>query len=341
MFFSILVPVYNTSEYLPECIDSILSQSFKDYEVILIDDGSTDSSGAICGYYAKRYPDTVRVIHKENEGLLLTRRRGFKEAKGDWFICVDSDDFVSGNLLESVASAVKRFSPDMVMYNYEYVIGGEKKRNSKINIPDKSVFQGENKLFIYEQKLLTNNISNMWSKAIKREILDIDCDYGKSGIRNVCEDEIQALPLFTNAKKIVFLSSPLYYYRKGQKSMTAVCTYENWKAMLICFLKSEEYLDIWNMPEKQRTLFYTRGTEKLSNFLQWAFFSKKSQLEKPVAEIVNDISVHPAFLRCIEMYDKSYASTKYLKFRLPRIIKYVKKRNVRALRLYFRIEKIL
>ena len=88
MFFSILIPVYNTSEYLPECMDSVLSQSFRDFEVVLLDDGSTDNSGQLCDEYAQK-DDRVRVIHKQNEGLMMTRRRGFKEAKGDYFICVD------------------------------------------------------------------------------------------------------------------------------------------------------------------------------------------------------------------------------------------------------------
>lgn len=78
LLFSFIVPVYNTSKYLNECIESLLCQKGADYEIVLIDDGSTDGSGEICDSYAKKYPDTVRAIHKENEGLLLTRRRGFK-----------------------------------------------------------------------------------------------------------------------------------------------------------------------------------------------------------------------------------------------------------------------
>lgn len=341
MLFSFIVPVYNTSKYLEKCIESLLCQQGADYEIVLVDDGSTDGSSEICDSYAQKYPDTVRVIHKENEGLLLTRRRGFNEAEGDWFICVDSDDYVSGNLLESVVNAVNRFSPDMVMYNFEYITDEGVKAKSRLGFPNESVYQEENKLYIYEQKLLTNNINTMWSKAIKREILDIDCDYSQSGIRSICEDEIQVLPLFTNAQKIVYLDSPLYFYRKGQDSITAVCTYENWRASLICFLKTEEYLVKWKVPDELRKRFYTHSAETLSNFLQWVFFSKESELEKSPAEIVRYISVHPAFKRCTDMYDKSYASTRYLKFRLPRIIKYVKKQRVKTLRRYFRIEKIL
>lgn len=331
MLFSFIVPVYNTSKYLNECIESLLCQKGADYEIVLIDDGSTDGSGEICDSYAKKYPDTVRAIHKENEGLLLTRRRGFKEAEDDWFICVDSDDCARKDLLESVADAVSRLSPDMVMYNFEYVTDDGQKAKSRLNIPNESVFQGDNKLFIYEQMLLTNNINSVCFKAIKRRILDIDRDYSQCSIRNTCEDEIQALPLFTNAQKIVFLDSPLYSYRKRQDSITSVSTYEKWKASLICFLKTEEYLDKCKVPDELKKRFYTHSIETLSNFFQWVFFSREPELEKSRAEIVRSVSVNPAFRRCVEMYDKSCASTKYLKFRIPIIIKLVKKQKVRTL----------
>ena len=273
--------------------------------------------------------------------MLLTRRRGFKEAEGDWFICVDSDDCARKDLLESVADAVSRLSPDMVMYNFEYVTDDGQKAKSRLNIPNESVFQGDNKLFIYEQMLLTNNINSVCFKAIKRRILDIDRDYSQCGIRNTCEDEIQALPLFTNAQKIVFLDSPLYSYRKRQDSITSVSTYEKWKASLICFLKTEEYLDKWKVPDELKKRFYTHSIETLSNFFQWVFFSREPELEKSRAEIVRSVSVNPAFRRCVEMYDKSCASTKYLKFRIPIIIKLVKKQKVRTLWWYYHIEKIL
>ena len=210
--------------------------------------------------------------------LTITGLRGFKEAKGDWFICVDSDDAASEDLLESVADAVSRFSPDMVMYNFLYVSGDGQKTKSRLSIPNETVFQGDNKLYIYEQILLTNNINSVCLKAIKRGILDIDRDYSRCGIRNTCEDEIQTLPLFTNAQKIVFLDTPLYLYRKRQDSITSVSTYEKWKASLICFLKTEEYLDKWKVPDELKKRFYTHSVETLSNFLQWVFFSREPTL---------------------------------------------------------------
>ena len=122
VLFSFLVPVYNTENYLERCLDSLLAQKGAEYEIMLLDDGSTDSSGTICDRYAQEYPHIVRVIHKENEGSFFTRRRGFAEARGDWFICVDSDDYISPELLVTVVKSIEATGADMVMYNFEYLI---------------------------------------------------------------------------------------------------------------------------------------------------------------------------------------------------------------------------
>ncbi|MFR5421203.1 MAG: glycosyltransferase family 2 protein [Oscillospiraceae bacterium] len=94
MIFSVVIPVYNVKDYLPKCIDSVLAQDFEDYEVILIDDGSTDGeSGAICDRYAAAHPERIRAIHKPNGGVGEARNVGI-EAPGQYLIFIDSDDYI-------------------------------------------------------------------------------------------------------------------------------------------------------------------------------------------------------------------------------------------------------
>ena len=341
MFFSFIVPVYNTSKYLTRCIESILCQKRADFEIVLVDDGSTDNSGEICDSYAEKNPDIVRVIHKENEGLLLTRRRGFKEAKGDWFINVDSDDYIAPDLLESVVKAIDRYQPDMVMYNYQYFTNADEITPSKINIPNESVFNVDKKEQVYTYRLLSNDINSMCMKALKREIVDVDADYNDCEIRNMCEDAYQVLPLFTNSNKIVYLSTPLYYYRKGQDSITASRSFNDWMASKICFLQTERYLDIWNIPRNVRQKFYTKYTEILTNFLRWLFSQDENSLPHSYEEIIKSICFNPSFTRCLERYDKSCSSTRYMKFSVPVIMKYVQKENVKGLKRFFALEKII
>ena len=95
---SVIVPVYNVEQYLPRCIDSILAQTFTDFELLLIDDGSKDKSGAICDAYARKDP-RIRVFHKPNGGVSSARNMGLDNAKGEWIAFVDSDDWVNEDFL--------------------------------------------------------------------------------------------------------------------------------------------------------------------------------------------------------------------------------------------------
>lgn len=115
--FSVIVPIYKVEKYLNKCIDSILKQTFQDFELILVDDGSPDKCPKICDEYAKK-DKRVRVIHKENAGLVAARNTGIKEAKGDYICYVDGDDWISENLLQTVWSkAVSKYNVEMVVYS--------------------------------------------------------------------------------------------------------------------------------------------------------------------------------------------------------------------------------
>ena len=112
LMISVIVPVYNTEQYLPRCIESILSQSFTDFELLLIDDGSTDGSGAICDEYAKK-DYRIRVFHQENQGSAASRQFGFEKAKGLYITSVDSDDWVESQYLESLVNIADNDCSDL------------------------------------------------------------------------------------------------------------------------------------------------------------------------------------------------------------------------------------
>ena len=110
---SVIVPVYNVAEYLPECVDSICNQSYKNLEIILVDDGSTDNSGKICDEYAKK-DLRIKVIHKENGGLSDARNTGIEIAQGEWISFVDSDDLISNHMYEKMYEAGLIYSASLV-----------------------------------------------------------------------------------------------------------------------------------------------------------------------------------------------------------------------------------
>lgn len=340
MLVSFLVPVYNVEKYLRECIDSLLSQKGLPYEIVLLDDGSIDTSGSICDEYAMKYPNIVRVIHKENEGLLMTRRRGFQEAKGDWFICVDSDDYVDSKLLERVSVIIKQYDCDMVMYNYQYVDDSGNKTSSRLKLKDRTVYTEDNKKELYLTRLFTTSINNMWLRAIRRDIVDINADYSKCGIRNMCEDAIQVLPLYTNTAKTVYIDESLYYYRKNEGSITGKISWETWRAINRSFVITEKYLDIWNITEEERKRFYTNQMEVICNCARWIFSHDKNRLNNyPIQELLIQLREEALFVKCRRYLDSKYCSTRYMKLSVPFLMKCIEQINVKRIKTFFDLER--
>lgn len=122
MLISVIVPVYNVADYLPACMDALLCQSCQSWEIILVDDGSTDGkSGALCDAYAEQHPELVRVIHQANGGLGAARNTGIETAKGEYLLFVDSDDTIAPEALERLSAWVKESHADMYVFGFCYV----------------------------------------------------------------------------------------------------------------------------------------------------------------------------------------------------------------------------
>lgn len=118
MKYSFIVPIYNVENYLKKCIDSLLAQTYGSFEIILVDDGSTDSSGAIADEYAEKYSEIIQVIHQVNTGQGGARNTGITVASGDYLLMVDSDDYVSENMLEILDGYLEKYNCDILIFNY-------------------------------------------------------------------------------------------------------------------------------------------------------------------------------------------------------------------------------
>lgn len=171
--FSFIIPVYNVEKYITRCVDSILNQNYKNFEIILINDGSTDNSGTICDEYAK-VDKRVRVIHSENKGVSNARNIGIELAKGEYSIFLDSDDFWCEDKLETIYEKCFNEEIDLLVFNYNKY--DEKKKiiseTSCVNFPDNldEVINGEKFLAkVLEENPLYEWYS--WFYAIKTDIL--------------------------------------------------------------------------------------------------------------------------------------------------------------------------
>ena len=212
MKYSILVPVYNTERYLRQCIDSVLSQSCGDFELLLTNDGSTDNSATICEEYAKK-DCRIKFYKKENEGLLLTRRHALKRAQGDYILFLDSDDYWEKNLLSILDSVLKETPVDIVLYRFACVDDDGKFLEEKTGIfKDLSFFDSKNKDVILGTFLRSSQLNTMWTKCVKREIIDIEEDYSRFKDKKG-EDSLQSIALMLNARTFCYLDRPLVNYR--------------------------------------------------------------------------------------------------------------------------------
>ena len=175
-FFSVLVPVYNQEKYLPECIESVLNQTFKDFELILIDDGSTDSSGILCDQYAQEHPRLITVIHQKNQGPLFARRAGIGNAKGAYYLFLDADDSFCSTAMETLYNCIRAHSVQMVIFNASFQDDFETKSNN-YPFPSDSVLEGEKKRDFLNAFCGTHMFNSMCLKCVHKSIIDShDCD---------------------------------------------------------------------------------------------------------------------------------------------------------------------
>lgn len=219
--FSVLVPVYNAEEYLDECIYSVLQQTYQNFELILVDDGSKDSSGAICDRYAQAY-ENIFSYHKENAGQLHTRQYAISKATGEYYVFLDSDDTLRRNALETIYNKIIEYNCDCVIYQWERVLNG-KVLSPAPKFADTFI---TDKHELYRKCFLTEEYNSMCRKAVKAEVFCGKVDYsGDYSVRHG-EDLIQSLAVLKNSKKVVFVDDVLYNYTINPKSVSQSMTYD-------------------------------------------------------------------------------------------------------------------
>ncbi len=207
---SVIIPAYNVSNYIGECIDSILSQSYSNLEVIIVDDGSTDNTAEIC----KAFKDSrIRYFKKENGGVSSARNYGLDCVQGACVLFVDSDDFLEKNMIEVLVDKMVKSNSDIsVCGAYKYYSDGRKIENQQTQseiILDKLT----SIKWIYD---FDHYGSGLWNKLFRVEVLkDIRFPIGK-----VAEDYSVMYKVFYRANKIIYDSIPLYNYRQRQSSLT-------------------------------------------------------------------------------------------------------------------------
>lgn len=303
---SVIVPVYNVEKYITECLQSITNQTYKNIEIILIDDGSTDNSGKICDEYA-RIDKRIKVVHKLNEGLSSARNVGLEEAKGNYIQFIDSDDYIETDTIEIMYKVACKYHADIVSYSHYILNNGNK-------ICD---YTGEirqvGKIEAIKEIMLDHKVRNYsWEKLWKRELFkEIQFPVGKK-----FEDLLTTPLLFEKAKKIVIYDIPKYYYRQradsimGQQSKRLRLEYIEAVCKMNQYLK-EKY------PELQKFCDYSIINMTFNTYNDIAIFGMFDLLKEDRVKSVYKIS--KSILEDVnnkEFIKKQATSEKYLHIEL-------------------------
>lgn len=261
MRFSIIIPVYNCEKYIEECVDSVLKQTYNDYEIIIINDGSTDNSYDIIRKKYKNMPK-VKIIDKSNTGVSDTRNLGIKEAKGEWIVFLDADDLIQEKCLEKLSNIInKNKEIEAISFGMQELINGINKKNQNNFI---------NKCFKDKETIYNFVLSEKFSKKYYGFELGSCCGVGGKAFKKhmiinnnimfpkdlfICEDTYFDLQCFLHSKDIYFYGENLYYYRLHSESATHKyndAMYEN--AVKFC----DKMVDFCNDKNLKLEAFYYR-----------------------------------------------------------------------------------
>lgn len=201
---SLIVPIFNAEKYLKKCLDSILNQTYKNFEIILVDDGSTDRSGDMCDEYASTN-EQIQVIHKRNKGLVEARITGIENASGKWIAFVDADDWIETNFLSALVNSMSQTEADIAIAGY--IRERDKARTAILNNIESGIYVEEDlaeaiysKMLCFKKFFEFGILPYIWNKIYKKDIL-MECYKEMDTAIYDGEDVAIVFPYLLKAKK--------------------------------------------------------------------------------------------------------------------------------------------
>lgn len=253
MLVSVIIPVYNAEKYLRECLDSVINQTLKDIEIVIVDDGSTDSSSKIIDEYTVKYKNIVS-IHTENRGIIEARKAGYDLCHGQYICWVDNDDFIEPNMLQKLYETAKKGGGDYVFCDYDFY-------PKKVSTKEKwfKEYKGEVNWWFIERN------THPWNKMVSRELCE---EFGMSERLKEYGDSVY-VGLLLHAKHIQSIPDVLYHYRVGHLSVSGG-SFKN---------KVAYYKKVAQITKKQKA--FLKGTEyekDLSEYFDYRYIYSLLQL---------------------------------------------------------------
>lgn len=248
---SVIIPVYNVEKYLCECIDSVLGQTYQDYEVILVDDGSTDSSGTICDKYAETN-SRIKVIHRKNGGLSEARNTGFDAANGEYIYFLDSDDYIRADALERMYEASKKTNADIYFFEAEVFYDDKENVDNSVLYERKSDYGTISSGKAAKKMMLENEFYTVvYLHLYRRQFLIENKIRFYPGILH--EDNLFSPLAFVRAKSVTHIHDKLYYRRMRSGSiMTTKFDHRNFHGYCVSLISLLKEIDKYSYNTDKR-----------------------------------------------------------------------------------------
>lgn len=222
---SVIVPIYKVEPYIRQCIVSLVNQTFRDFEIILVDDGSPDKCPEICDEYALKDP-RIQVIHKPNGGVVSARKAGLARSCGEYITFVDGDDWIAEDYIERIDKIIQQCEADVIAVTDFYSVMDEEKQRVRIGRQYDGLYTVEKLskdfypyVFTYDSRFDFGTAPSVWSKVIRRDLIEKYLPKTPENIR-MGEDLAVSLPCMLDANSIYFTDLCGYYYRQNTASMT-------------------------------------------------------------------------------------------------------------------------
>ena len=302
---SIIVPVYNVEDYIEKCIKSILNQVFTEFELILVDDGSTDNSGNICDKYAEK-DNRIIVIHKENGGISSARNIGLNIAKGEYIAFVDSDDYINKNMYHTLYNLIIKTQSDIAMCNYKTI-----SKDEEVNLNEDQIINSHDIKCINNIQYLNNLYGKdkvkyivMWNKLYKNEIFR-KLRFKDSRIE---EDEFIIHHVLYLSDKIVYIDKNYYYYYM-QRNNSIVGSKYNLKRLDKIYAL-EDRIEFFK--EKKLVDLYNKAVKDYIDVFFWNYYEMKKEINGYKKEIKNIMKSYNKVLK--DMLFNPFISLKHKLF---------------------------
>lgn len=291
---SVIVPIYNREKYLDRCIQSIINQTYRDLEIILVNDGSTDSSGDICENY-KKTDDRIRVIHQKNSGPSVTRNSGLKIASGDYISFIDSDDYIDKTAYETLTKYLNDQKIDVLNFGYYCVneLNGHCQEVPTKGIPHNVIIS---KSDIREYIKTANKNTFLWFSCrnlFRRELLESNSIYFVDKI--LSEDSIFNMQAMLSADKILAVDEAFYYYVQTAGSLTRIKHTEGYlKKLELLYYEKIKLYNSFEITDWQKDLYQYTVDHTLNLLITNAFASKETCMSE-LKDIANSQMIRESF----------------------------------------------